>query len=246
MNLIGIIGYPLVQSYSQPYFRQKFSTENITDLDYLTFPITNITKLPNLLAQHNNLIGLNVTIPYKVQVLAYVHHQTDAVKQIGAANCLAIHNGVITAYNTDVIGFTNSLKPLLKTQHSHALILGTGGAAKAVAYSLQQLGISYTYVSRSAKVPNSIAYSDVTPILLQQYKLIVNASPSGMVPNEATYPPIPYSALTAQHLLYDLVYKPAETIFLQNGITQGCATKNGYEMLLLQANAGWDIWKTLI
>ncbi len=244
MKLYGLIGFPLVQSFSQPYFRNKFAEENIEDTDYLTFPIETIHLFPEILANHKELLGLNVTIPYKEQVLQYVTHQTAVVKLCGATNCLKIKDNEIIAYNTDVIGFETSLKPLLQKQHSHALILGTGGASKAVAYVLQKLGVKFLFVSRTPQQPNAIAYETIDEALLNQYSVIINASPAGMIPNEHTFPDIPYQFLNSSHLLYDLVYKPAETIFLQNGKKQGAIVKNGFEMLELQAEAAWKIWNS--
>ena len=243
MKLLGLIGYPLIQSFSPSYFKLKFETEKISNYEYQLFEIENIQQLPTLLQTNKNLIGFNVTIPYKQAVLQYVHTQHPVVQQCGATNCITIHNGVLTAYNTDVVGFQLSLQPLLQEQHSKALVLGTGGAAKAVAYVLEQLHIPYMYVSRYKQQPNTITYNEVTAAVIQQYHLIINASPSGMVPNTTTFPPLPYEALTTQHLLYDLVYKPNETIFLQKGKQQGAVVKNGLEMLHLQADEAWRIWQ---
>jgi shikimate dehydrogenase len=244
MKLYGIIGFPLMQSFSQPYFRNKFAKENTIDADYLKFPIEGIHLFPEIIASNKDLVGLNVTLPYKEQVLLYVTSQTEVVKRCGATNCLKIKGNEIIAYNTDVIGFEASLKPLLQNQHSHALILGTGGAAKAVAYVLQKLGIEFLYVSRTPQQSNEIAYETIDAALLNQYKLIINASPAGMVPMEHTFPNIPYQFISPSHLLYDLVYKPAETIFLQHGKKQGAIVKNGFEMLELQAEAAWAIWNS--
>jgi shikimate dehydrogenase len=241
-SCFGIIGFPLQQSFSQVYFRQKFADLNIA-ADYLKFEITDIALLPSILLQNPNLKGLNVTSPYKEQVLQYVQRQSTAVQQIGAANTLSITNGSITAYNTDVIGLEQSLQPLLQKHHTKALILGTGGAAKAAAYVLQQLNIDFLFVSRSNKNgTNTITYNAIDAIILQQYLLIINCSPSGMVPNQHTFPPLPYQFITPQHLVYDMVYKPEETIFLQKAKQQGATIKNGFAMLQLQAEASWKIW----
>jgi shikimate dehydrogenase len=244
MKLYGLIGYPLIQSFSQPYFRNKFATEHIENADYLTFPIEGIHLFPEIITQHKNLVGLNVTIPYKEQVLQYVTHQTEVVQACGATNCLKINGNEIIAFNTDVIGFETSLKPLLEKYHHHALILGTGGAAKAVAYVLQKLGIEFLFVSRSHQNNTTIDYKAVNEQLLHKYTVIINASPSGMIPQENTFPDIPYQFLGKAHLLYDLVYKPSETIFLRNGKKQGAIVKNGFEMLELQAEAAWKIWNS--
>jgi shikimate dehydrogenase len=241
LQLYGIIGYPLVQSFSQPYFRNKFVVENIVETDYLTFPIHSIDLFPQILIDHPTLKGLNVTMPYKETVLSYIHKITAAVAACGATNCLKIQDGTITAYNTDVIGFEQSLRPLLQAHHTKALVLGTGGAAKAVAYVLKKIGVEFLYVSRGVST-HTLNYNDISKDIIAAYTVIINASPSGMLPNAGTFPPLPYTAITPQHLLYDLVYKPAETIFLQKGKEQGAIVKNGFEMLELQAEAAWAIW----
>jgi shikimate dehydrogenase len=243
--LYGIIGYPLQQSFSQSYFRQKFSDLQIS-ADYLNFEITDIIHFPQILIDYPTLKGINVTSPYKQEILAFTHHKSDAVLKIGAANCLSIHNNIITAHNTDVIGFAQSLQPLLQKHHTKALILGTGGAASAAAYVLAQLHIDYLFVSRTHHTkPNHILYSNINQNVLQQYTIIINASPSGMIPHQHTFPPLPYQYITPLHLVYDMVYKPAETIFLKKAKAQSAATKNGFEMLQLQAEAGWKIWNEL-
>jgi shikimate dehydrogenase len=242
MSLYGLIGYPLSQSFSQQYFRKKFAEEKILYTDYETFPLKNMEEISTILHGNKNLKGLNVTIPYKEQVLQYVDKLSDAVQVIGAANCLKIEDGCITAYNTDIIGFEKSLQPLLKNHHTKALIIGTGGAAKAVGYVLNKLNINFLYVSRSKKNAATISYEVIDKNILQEYTLIINATPSGMHPNEHTFPAIPYEHINEQHLLYDLVYKPTETIFLQKGKQQGAIIKNGFEMLEIQAEEAWKIW----
>jgi shikimate dehydrogenase len=240
-QLYGIIGFPLQQSFSQAYFRKKFNDLQIS-ADYLNFEITDITQFKEVLTNNPALKGINVTSPYKQEVLAFAQHKSPAVLKIGAANCLSIHNNIIAAHNTDVIGFQQSLQPLLQAHHTNALILGTGGAASAAAYVLQQLNISYFYVSRNISNYNTLTYQQLNQIILQQHTLIINASPSGMIPNEHTFPPLPYQYITPQHLVYDMVYKPAETLLLQKAKQQGAVIKNGFEMLELQAEASWDIW----
>jgi shikimate dehydrogenase len=236
----GIIGYPLAHSFSPAYFRKKFEMLGI-DATYDTFPLANITDFPALLATHSDIRGLSVTIPHKEAVMSYLDALDETAKQVGAVNCISIKNGTKTGYNTDVIGFERSLVPLLQSQHTNALILGTGGAAKAVAYVLKKLGISYLSVSRSKGV-DRFSYEEITPEIIQTHKLIINASPAGMLPHVDTYPPLPYGVMNDQHLLYDLVYKPEETKFLSLGKTQDAITKNGLEMLYLQADAAWEIW----
>jgi shikimate dehydrogenase len=247
MPLYGIIGFPLLHSSSQPYFLEKFRRENITGCDYRVFPLRHISEFPALIQQYPQLAGLNVTIPHKETVLQYVQQQDAVVQACGAANCLKIHNGNIKAFNTDAIGFERSLAPLLQPHHAHALILGTGGAAKAVAWVLQQRGISFLFVTRqpAKKSSNTIGYEDAGKSIMDKHALIINASPAGMLPDINTFPPIDYTLLTPAHLLYDLVYKPEKTLFLQKAEAYGTAVKNGHEMLLLQAEAGWAIWNNV-
>ncbi|MFY0253751.1 shikimate dehydrogenase family protein [Chitinophaga sp. 30R24] len=245
MKIYGLIGYPLSHSFSKGFFKEKFEKENIAGCLYENFPIPAITELPNLLAQQPQLQGLNVTIPYKEAVIPYLDELSKAAAQIGAVNCIQIENGRKKGYNTDVIGFSKSLQPLLQPQHTHALVLGTGGAAKAIMYALQQLGIAYTVVSRKAG-NGAVPYESLTQSVMEQHTLIVNTTPLGMYPQVDTLPEIPYQHLTSRHLLYDLVYNPAETAFLQKGAAQGAAVKNGHEMLILQAEASWEIWNHLV
>lgn len=238
MRLFGLIGFPLSHSFSKGFFADKFSKENIAGCVYENFPIPSIEEFPGLWRQYEELEGLNVTIPYKQAVIPYLDELSDAAKAIGAVNCIRRKNGRLTGNNTDVTGFSRSLQPLLQPHHTKALILGTGGAAKAVKYSLSQLGIQYTEVSRSGPVP----YEALTEAIMREHTLIVNTTPLGMYPNEIDAPPIPYEFTGAQHLYYDLIYNPAETQFMKNGAAQGAAVKNGHEMLVLQAEASWEIW----
>ena len=239
--MYGIIGYPLLQTFSPGYFTKKFEELGVQDT-YEKFPLDKIEDLKQVLAQHPDLKGMNVTIPYKQEVIALLDELDETAKQIGAVNTISIKNGKLKGYNTDAIGFINSLKPLLRPQHNKALILGTGGASKAVAYALKQLDISYRLVSRSNK-EGHLFYTDLDEAIIRDHKLIINTTPLGMVPQENTYPDIPYSLLTQEHLLYDLIYFPEETIFLQKGQEHGAAIKNGYEMLIGQAEAAWEIWQ---
>lgn len=236
--MYGIIGYPLSHSFSPGYFREKFRQLGIA-ASYDAFPLEAITALPALLEQHPALRGLNVTIPYKQAVMAWLDALDDTAAAVGAVNCIRIDNGRLKGYNTDCIGFLESLEPLLEAQHRQALVLGTGGAAKAVQYALQQLGIRYKLVSRSG---GDLRYSDLDAALVNDYKLIVNTTPLGMYPAVDACPELPYEALGPQHLLYDLVYNPEETLFLQKGKARGAVIKNGYDMLIGQAEAGWRIW----
>ncbi len=240
----GIIGFPLVQSFSQTYFQKKFDTLNIADThQYLQFSIEDIGLLTQIISTHPNLVGLNVTMPHKQNILKYVNEVHETAAACGAANCLHFKNGSIKAYNTDVVGFEVSLQPLLLEQHKAALVLGTGGASKAVCFVLQKLGIDITLVSRF-KLANTLLYTDIDQSVLQQHQLIINCSPAGMAPFQDSFPEIPYHFLTPSHLLYDLVYKPELTLFMQKGQAFGAQVKNGFEMLELQAEAGWSIWNS--
>jgi len=244
MKRYGLIGYPLSHSFSQKYFTEKFQREQIADCVYENFPLADISEFPALIQQHTDLCGLNVTIPYKEKVIPFLTEQSDVVKATGACNCIKINNGRLSGYNTDVIGFENSLKPLLRPQHTKALVLGTGGAAKAVHYVLNKLGIAFTEVSRTPSKAAQIAYDKIGKKEISEYLLIINTSPVGMYPKVDECPPLPYQFLTRQHYLYDLVYNPAKTLFLQKGEAQGAAVKNGHDMLIIQAEEGWRIWNS--
>jgi shikimate dehydrogenase len=241
MRQFGLIGYPLAQSFSQKFFTEKFARENLADCSYDIFSIPTMDEFPEILANNPGLCGLNVTIPYKEQVLSYLDDKSPLVKKIKACNCIKISDGKLTGYNTDAPAFEKSLKEKLQPHHKKALILGTGGAAKAVEYSLRQLNISYKHVSRKPSA-KSFSYEQLTEKLMQEYLLVINTTPLGMHPNIVEAPQIPYHALTQRHYLFDLIYNPAKTLFLQKGEEQGAAIKNGHEMLVLQAEEGWRIW----
>lgn len=235
----GIIGYPLEHSFSPKWFGEKFAAEGIEAM-YKAFPLEHIDVLPDLLANYP-IRGLNVTIPYKNSVIDYLDELDIVAAEIGAVNCIDIRHGLKKGYNTDVIGFEESLKPLLRSQHTKALVLGTGGSARAVRYVLDKLGIEYRSVSRYLS-EGSIGYAEVNEDVIASHPLIINTTPLGMSPNVDAAPHIPYEAIGSQHLLYDLIYNPAETLFLQMANEQGAVIKNGYEMLVLQAEASWRIW----
>ncbi len=245
MNVYGLIGYPLGHSFSKQYFTEKFEKEGIQDCMFESFPIPSIDEFPALLNSNPLLKGLSVTIPYKEQVLRYVDELSEEVKAIGATNSIKIHNGKLTAYNTDIAGFEISFSKLLQPHHKKALVLGTGGASKAVQYVLKKLAIHFLVVTRNkeGKLP-LITYQDIDEGVMNEYTIIINCSPVGMYPNENAAPAIPYHLLSARHYLYDLVYKPAETLFLKNGREKGAIVQNGYEMLLLQAEESWRIWNS--
>lgn len=243
-QLYGLIGYPLGHSFSAKYFAEKFEKENI-NAEYRNFPLENISIFPEIISKNPNLRGLNVTIPYKQDVMKYLDSLDENARRIGAVNVISVAHtadGVkLTGHNADVIGFMDSLRPLLRPHHRKALVLGTGGASKAVIDGLRQLGVDPQYVSRTRR-EGILAYSDVTPDVLEEYTVVVNCTPLGMYPNTGNAPAIPYDSLTEAHLLYDLVYNPEETLFLKKGKEQGAAVKNGLEMLHLQAEASWNFW----
>ncbi len=241
MKLYGLIGYPLSHSFSKGFFAEKFKKEGILDCAYENFPLADIAEFPRLLEQQPALCGLNVTIPYKEAVLPWLDELSPAAEQVKAVNCIHFHEGKKTGFNTDVTGFKRSLQPLLKPHHTHALILGTGGAAKAVMFVLEELNIPFTVVSRQAQ-PGVATYDSLDKEVIAAHTIIINTSPLGMYPQTDTAPALPYNAITKHHLLYDLIYNPEKTLFLQQGEAQGAAIKNGHEMLVLQAEASWEIW----
>ena len=244
MRVFGLIGYPLSHSFSPGYFAQKFSNEGIEDAVYRLFPLDNIYKLKDLLDSELNLTGLNVTIPYKQQVIPFLSEIDETARFIGAVNTICVcrtSSGIsLKGYNTDVIGVRESLKG--QEHHKNALILGNGGASKAVIYTLNQLGIKYTIVSRTPKGSDQIAYDQVSEQTILKNTLIINTTPLGMSPNTAECPPIPYQAIGQQHFIFDLVYNPAETLFMQKAHQNGAQTINGKLMLFSQAEASWQLW----
>ncbi|MDR1645842.1 MAG: shikimate dehydrogenase [Tannerellaceae bacterium] len=245
MEKYGLLGYPLEHSLSKTYFNQKFDAEHI-DAEYVNFEIPNIKEIKNIVKENSNLCGLNVTLPYKTAVIPLLDDIDEDARLIGAVNVIAFRKGnfgkrKLKGYNSDIIGFKQSIEPLLNETHRKALILGTGGASKAVFQGLKQLGIASTFVSRTTK-EFCITYDEISPRILEQYTVIVNTTPAGMYPHIDQCPEIPYEWLTSQHLLYDLLYNPDVTLFMQKGKAQGATVKNGLEMLLLQAFASWEIW----
>ena len=246
MQKYGLIGYPLKHSFSIGYFNEKFTAENI-DAEYVNFEIPRIEDFMEVIEENPNLCGLNVTIPYKEQVIPYLDELDKDTAKIGAVNVIKIirlpkGKVKLVGYNSDIIGFTQSIEPLLQPHHKKALILGTGGASKAVYRGLENLGIKSTFVSRTKKEDKYLTYEELTPEIMQEYTVIVNCTPVGMYPKVDFCPNIPYELLTPNHLLYDLLYNPNETLFMKKGQAQGAVTKNGLEMLLLQALAAWEIW----
>ncbi len=243
MTTYGTIGFPLTHSFSKQYFTEKMEREAISGSFYYSFPLKTIAEFPAFLKDNPSLKGLSVTIPYKEQVLQYVNHLSAEVKEIGAANCIRIRGNVLTAFNTDIIGFKESFKKKLKPHHKKALVLGTGGASKAVQYVLKKMDIEFLVVSRNENPgANFIQYNQVTNNIIKEYNIIINSTPVGMYPGEELCPDIPYSALTNDNYLFDLIYNPAKTLFLQKGEEQGAIIENGFEMLIIQAEANWKIW----
>ena len=244
MDKYGLIGYPLVHSFSKSFFNEKFQNEDI-DAEYINFEIKTIDDLPEVLATNPELKGLNVTIPYKEKVLSFLDYVSVEARAIGAVNVIRAESKggdtFLRGYNSDVIGFTKSIEPLLESHHKKALILGTGGASKAVNYGLKSLGLETLLVSRFER-PGTIQYKDVTPEVVKEYNVIVNCTPCGLYPHTDECPDLPYEAMDSHNLLYDLLYNPDETLFMKKGKEQGAMTKNGLEMLLLQAFASWDFW----
>lgn len=244
MDKYGLIGYPLGHSFSVSYHNQRFADEGI-NAKYVNFEIPSIEELPEVLSSNPELKGLNVTIPYKEKVMEYLDSISPEARAIGAVNVIkVIHEGKnikLKGYNSDVIGFTQSIEPMLEDYHKKALVLGTGGASKAVAYGLRSLGIEPVFVSRYER-PDTIQYQSITPDVVKEYNVIVNCTPLGMFPKTDACPDLPYEALDERNILYDLIYNPDETLFMHKGAARGAQTKNGLEMLLLQAFASWEFW----
>ena len=246
-NLYGLIGYPLVHSFSLDYFNQKFIAEDIDAL-YINFEIQDLSLLMEIIAEYPNLNGLNVTAPFKEAVIPYLDSLDDDANEIGAVNVIKFFRDPksgdlleLRGYNSDVVGFDKTLESVLTPQRTSAMVLGTGGAAKAVRAALQRHGIEVQLVSRR-KSEHTLIYEEITRAMVAQYKIIVNATPVGKYPDDNQCPDFPYRFLTAEHICYDLIYNPEETLFMKNSARYGAETKNGIEMLLLQAFDSYDIW----
>jgi len=245
MDKYGLIGYPLGHSFSISYFNQKFQDENI-DAVYENYEIPSIDELPEVLSSNPELKGINVTIPYKEKVLPFLDSISPEARAIGAVNVIRVsHKGnktILKGYNSDVIGFTKSIEPMLdKKLHQKALILGTGGASKAIDYGLRNLGLETVFVSRYER-PGTIQYKNITPEVVKEYNVIINCTPLGMYPKTEVCPELPYEAMDNHTILYDLIYNPDETLFMKRGAEYGANVKNGLEMLLLQAFSSWEFW----
>jgi shikimate dehydrogenase len=245
MRKFGLIGYPLSHSFSKGYFTEKFLRENLSDCEYLNFPIDSITKFPEILLKNPELCGLNVTIPYKEQLFPFLDEIDPEAKRIGAINTIKFIQGerkkILKGFNTDVYGFSASLMEIMAEKIDNALILGTGGASKAVAYSLDELGIKYNFVSRK---PGHLSYGNIDKRTILEHRLIINTTPLGTFPDVDNCPGIPYDFLSSSHILFDLIYNPAETVFLRKGREKGATTINGLRMLHLQAEKSWEIWNS--
>ncbi len=243
MRKFGLIGFPLSHSFSPEYFSKKFAEEGLNNCVYELYPLKSINELKPLLEKHKDLEGLNVTIPYKKKVIRFLDEGSNEVKKIIACNCIKIKNGKLIGHNTDVSGFELSLLSLMQPHHTKALVMGTGGAAAAIKFVLNKLKVDYLFVSRYKKIDAKfITYPQVTEDVLREYTLIINTTPLGMYPNVDQYPAIPYQYLSNRHYLFDCVYNPAETMFLKKGKEQGAITKNGEDMLVIQADESWRIW----
>ncbi len=243
MNKLGLLGKNISYSFSRSYFKTKFENEGITHVTYQNFDIPSINAFPSVIKNTKNLKGLNVTIPFKEEIIPFLDKVNKKAKAIGAVNTIKItKKGRLKGYNTDCYGFKKALKPFLKKYHKSALILGTGGASKAVAYSLKQLGIPYHFVSRKPSKEVSFTYQDLTNKIIQDHLIIINCTPLGTFPNTNDYPNIPYGGITQQHILFDLIYNPEETVFLKHGKAKQAQTINGLNMLIYQAEKAWKIW----
>ena len=238
MKTFGLIGKSLSHSFSSSYFNEKFFKERITNTKYLNFELNDISEFPQLIKKQN-LSGINVTLPYKESIIPFLDELSENAKRIGSVNTIQISNGKLIGHNTDIIGFKQSITPLLAGRNT-ALILGDGGAAKAVKFVFNQLNISHKTINRNS----SFDYSDITSEIIDFNTIIVNTTPLGMIPEIKNYPQIPYELLTEKHLLFDLIYNPKETLFLKYGRANKACTKNGLEMLQIQAETSWNIWNT--
>jgi shikimate dehydrogenase len=247
MKTYGLIGYRLGYSFSKGFFTEKFGKENLTGHEYVNFELDSIDEFPEIFRKNDHIAGLNCTIPYKQQIMPYLDEIDGEAAKVGAINTVKIirtEDGMkLKGFNTDIYGFENSLKPMLNEKHKKALILGTGGASKAIKYILDKLGLTYVSASIEDQLnEGEIRYEQIDEALLKEHLVVINATPLGTFPKVDTCPPIPYESLTADHVLFDLVYNPEETLFMKKGKEKGAAVKNGLEMLHGQAIKAWEIW----
>jgi len=243
MRTFGLIGEKLEHSFSPRYFSNKFTLENIENSEYKIFELANIENFKTLIGKEKSLAGLNVTMPYKKEIIPYLDELDKMAAKVGAVNTIKFSNGALKGFNTDVYGFKRSLAAMLKPAHERALILGTGGASEAVACVFKDLGVEYKFVSRLASESN-FSYADLNQYVLKHFKLIVNTTPVGQYPKTEFSPNIPYEYLTPNHLCYDLIYNPEKTLFLEKAESRGAVTLNGQRMLTLQAEKSWQIWNS--
>ncbi|QXP67538.1 shikimate dehydrogenase [Polaribacter sp. AHE13PA] len=243
-KVFGLLGKDIEYSFSRGYFTEKFEKLDLQKCKYVNFDIQKIEDFTAVIKEGgDSLGGINVTIPYKEEVMKYLDKLDETAKAIGAVNTIKFtKRGNLKGYNSDVVGFEKSIFPLIKKHHKRALILGTGGASKAIAYALKKNDIKFKFVSRNPEGKKEISYQDLTEEIMEKYQIIINSSPVGTSPNTDRCPDIPYQFITEKHLLYDLIYNPEVTTFLAKGKAQGATIKNGYEMLQLQAEESWRIW----
>ena len=242
-NRFGLVGKNISYSFSKGYFTQKFSDLKLVNYTYENFDLEHITQFEDLIKSNNDLKGLNVTIPYKEAIIPYLHRTDHKATKIGAVNTIKFTDEGLIGYNTDVYGFQDSIEPHLKKHHNNALILGTGGASKAVAFVFGELGIAYTFVSRNPG-PNQLSYEDLNEALMEKNTVLVNCTPLGTSPNISAKPSLPYKFLKERHLLFDLIYNPEKTAFLKEGEARGSQILNGHKMLSIQAEKAWEIWNS--
>ena len=242
-RLYGLIGKNISYSFSRSYFSEKFEKEKLYGQSYVNFDIPNIDHFKEVILQNPNLGGLNVTIPYKEEIIPYLDDLSKEAIAIGAVNTIKFDHGKLIGHNTDYFGFQSSVTPLLKASHKQALILGTGGASKAIAYVFKKLAIDYQFVSRKPTA-DFLSYDQLNKEVMEEFTIIVNCTPLGTFPQIDLKPPIPYKMLSKKHLLYDLIYNPKETLFLKLGKEKGASTINGLSMLELQAEKAWEIWNS--
>ena len=242
-KIVGLLGKNIEHSFSKKYFTDKFAAKGITDFEYKNFPMDSLEDFKSFWEQNPEVLGLNVTIPYKKTVIPFLAKLNKHAKSIGAVNVIKKRSdGTLKGYNTDYYGFLQALLPLLEPHHKKALVLGTGGASKAVQYALKELQLDCKVVSRTPK-KNQLGYDDLNKSLFKEHLIIINCTPLGTSPNTQEFPPIPYKHFSPNHIAFDLIYNPTETLFLSKAKARGASIKNGYEMLLLQADASWKIWK---